>query len=251
MPSCISHAVVGACAGAAVSNGTAPRRLMLYSVIAAVLPDVDVVFFAFNLPRDSLFSHRGICHSILFAALAGLLLAWLFWRRERISSGAKWFFSGYFFVVVLLHGVLDACTNGGEGVAFFAPFFNQRMFFHFTPIEVSPVNPLVFLHGPGAEILANELVWVWMPAFGVAAANAVSGSSTAATQAKHVNFMSVGSLSASNELNSTESHPRAVKSARTSQAGEHGAGTRRAIEARPAGNVPRPPDWFIDPRPSR
>lgn len=168
MPSCISHAVVGACAGAAVSNGTAPRRLMLFSILAAMAPDVDVLSFPFNLPRDNLFSHRGIFHSIFFAALAGLLFAWLFWRREQISSRAKWFFSGYFFMVILLHGVLDAFTNGGEGVAFFAPFIDKRIFFNFTPIEVSPVNPLVFLHGPGAEILANELAWVWMPALGVA-----------------------------------------------------------------------------------
>jgi inner membrane protein len=27
------------------------------------------------------------------------------------------------------HGVLDALTNGGHGIAFFSPFLNERYFF--------------------------------------------------------------------------------------------------------------------------
>ncbi|MEJ2031556.1 MAG: metal-dependent hydrolase [Deltaproteobacteria bacterium] len=169
MPSCISHAVVGVCAGAAVSNGTSPKRLLLYSILAAVLPDIDVFAFALNIPYDHLFGHRGFFHSILFAGLAGPLIAWLFFRREQFSSRGMWFYSGYFSFLIFIHVVFDALTNGGEGVAFFAPFTNERIFFHFTPIEVSPVNLKQFFDERFWVILASELVWVWAPALGAAA----------------------------------------------------------------------------------
>ncbi|MDA8165626.1 MAG: metal-dependent hydrolase [Desulfobacteraceae bacterium] len=172
MPSCISHAFVGACAGVAVSHDTPPRRLVLFSILAATLPDADVLAFAFRIPYDHLFGHRGILHSLSFAVLAGILIAWIFLRR-RSTPWSAWpssrnfpFLAMYFFLLIATHGVLDAFTNGGEGVAFFAPFTNERFFFDFTPIEVSPINLALFFGGRGEAILANELVWVWMPALG-------------------------------------------------------------------------------------
>ena len=36
------------------------------------------------------------------------------------------------------HGVLDALTDGGSGVAFLAPFDDTRYFFPWRPIRVSP-----------------------------------------------------------------------------------------------------------------
>jgi inner membrane protein len=168
VPSCISHAVVGACAGVAVSHGAAPGRLVLFSILAAMLPDIDVLAFAFGIPYEHLFGHRGISHSILFAGLVGPLAAWAFLRGERAASHGAWFFACYFFTLIFMHDVLDAFTNGGEGVAFFAPFTNERIFFDFTPIEVSPTNLALFFDGRGSMILANELVWVWLPASGAA-----------------------------------------------------------------------------------
>jgi inner membrane protein len=61
------------------------------------------------------------------------------------------------------HGIHDAFTNGGLGIAFFAPFSAARYFFPVTPIEVSPI-----VHGffseRGVRVLASEMVWVWTPA---------------------------------------------------------------------------------------
>ena len=37
------------------------------------------------------------------------------------------------------HGVLDALTDGGPGVAFLAPFDDTRYFFPWRPIRVSPL----------------------------------------------------------------------------------------------------------------
>jgi len=43
----------------------------------------------------------------------------------------------YFFVVTASRGALDAMTDGGLGIAFFAPFDNRRYFFPFRSIKVS------------------------------------------------------------------------------------------------------------------
>ena len=60
------------------------------------------------------------------------------------------------------HGVLDAFTNGGRGVAFFAPFSSDRFFFPVTPIAVSPIGA-AFFSERGVSVLASEMLWVWVP----------------------------------------------------------------------------------------
>lgn len=55
-------------------------------------------------------------------------------------------------------------TNGGIGVAFFAPFDNTRYFFPFRPIEVSPLEPHRFFTPRGLTVLMTEFVWVGIPA---------------------------------------------------------------------------------------
>ena len=67
------------------------------------------------------------------------------------------------------HGLLDAITNGGRGVAFLAPFSEQRYHFPVRPIEVSPLGVREFFTERGVTIMANELVWVWLPAALIAA----------------------------------------------------------------------------------
>jgi inner membrane protein len=60
------------------------------------------------------------------------------------------------------HGLLDAMTDGGLGVAFFAPFHNERFFFPWTPIRVSPIGA-GFFSARGLTTLKSELLWVWLP----------------------------------------------------------------------------------------
>jgi inner membrane protein len=54
-------------------------------------------------------------------------------------------------------------TDGGLGIAFFAPFDNTRYFFPFRPIEVSPIG-LAFFSGRGLDVIWSELLWVCIPA---------------------------------------------------------------------------------------
>jgi inner membrane protein len=65
--------------------------------------------------------------------------------------------------VTASHGLLDMFTNGGSGVALFAPFDVTRYRFPWTPIEVSPIG-MRFFSERGLETFESEFVWVWIPA---------------------------------------------------------------------------------------
>jgi inner membrane protein len=71
----------------------------------------------------------------------------------------------YVFLATASHGLLDAMTNGGLGVAFFSPFVNQRYFLPWRPILVSPISVTRFFSVRGYDVLRSELFWVWIPAF--------------------------------------------------------------------------------------
>jgi inner membrane protein len=128
-----------------------PARVVTAAVIGSVLPDADVIAFAFRVPYGSLFGHRGFTHSIAFAVMASLLLT-LTIRPPRFAPALV-----FVFACTMSHAVLDALTNGGMGVAFFSPFSNRRYFFPWTPIRVSPIGRL------SLRVLMSELRWVWLP----------------------------------------------------------------------------------------
>ena len=69
----------------------------------------------------------------------------------------------FFFIITTSHGILDAFTSGGLGIALLAPFDNTRYFFPYRPIPVSPIGLGSFLSGWGAAVLAAEIVCIWIP----------------------------------------------------------------------------------------
>jgi len=62
------------------------------------------------------------------------------------------------------HGVLDAMTDGGLGVAFLAPFDDARYFLPWRPIPVSPISASRFLSEHGLAIMQAEVLLIWLPA---------------------------------------------------------------------------------------
>jgi inner membrane protein len=165
MPSAFSHAVAALAVGTAIFGRHAPASVWTLGAVCAVLPDVDVIGFKFGVHYGDLLGHRGLTHSLAFAAaLAGLALP-LVWGREGPSAARLWTF---LFLATASHGILDAFTNGGLGVAFFSPFNPTRYFFPFRPIQVAPIGIGRFFSGRGLEVLCSELVWVWGPSLIVA-----------------------------------------------------------------------------------
>ena len=162
MPTVLTHAVSGVALATAFRRPLTTTRVWLTGVMCAALPDVDVIGFRFGIQYGDLLGHRGLTHSLSFAAvLAGLVVAIVFpegapgWHRR-----ALWL---YLFVATASHRCLDALTDGGLGVAFFSPFSNARYFFPVRPIRVSPIGLQAFMSGDELTILASEARWVWLP----------------------------------------------------------------------------------------
>jgi len=86
MPSIITHAAVPLALWCAADRGRIPAWLLAAGVVAAMLPDADVLAFALHIPYADAFGHRGASHSLLFAGvLAALAAAFAFF-----GSGRPW-----------------------------------------------------------------------------------------------------------------------------------------------------------------
>jgi inner membrane protein len=169
MPTVMTHAVVGVALGTLVSFPARCRLFWILSATLPVLPDLDVLGLALGIRFHSMWGHRGISHSLAAALVIGLLTALVVYRRlgMRLAS-----LTLYFALITASHGVLDAFTSGGPGVAFWAPFDDTRYFFPWRPIPVSPLAPQFFSEW-GWHAFKTELLLIWLPSAIVAAAGIV------------------------------------------------------------------------------
>jgi inner membrane protein len=167
MASAFGHACVALTIGKVYSGKKLPISFWVLSIICAIIPDADVIGFKFHVAYGSTFGHRGFTHSILFALIMGFIAAWIFTRITSNDRRLMLRFVLYFFLVTLSHPLLDACTNGGLGVAFFSPFSNQRYFFPFHPIQVSPIKVDSFFSDWGLKVLLSEFIWIGLPSIGI------------------------------------------------------------------------------------
>ena len=199
MPSIITHAAVPLALWCAADRGRIPPRLLGAGVIAAMLPDADVLAFALHIPYADAFGHRGASHSLLFALVLAVLAAVLAFfgsRRPRsappcqpslaspghaypsVGRGRPWSAglcqprlastvqaAAFVFVCAASHPLLDALTSGGLGVALAWPWSEHRFFAPWRPIRVSPFAPQ-FFSARGLATLLSELRWVWLPLAG-------------------------------------------------------------------------------------
>jgi inner membrane protein len=132
-------------------------------ILCSVIPDLDVIGFKFGIHYGDFWGHRGFTHSLVFAAFLAGVVAVVLFRHGVYGIGRVALFA-YLFLATASHGVLDAMTNGGLGVAFFSPFDNRRYFLPWGPILVSPIAITRFFSARGCAILRSELVWIWLPA---------------------------------------------------------------------------------------
>jgi inner membrane protein len=163
MPSAFTHAFVGAALTPLAPPGMRRIRLVVELAAVSVLPDLDVMAFGLGIPYAHPVGHRGLSHSIAFAALLALLVPLVLHRDVRPWSDRWWGLAALFFAACASHGLLDACTDGGLGVGLFIPFSNARVFFPWRPLAVSPLEPSAFFTAWGWMILRTEILWVWIP----------------------------------------------------------------------------------------
>ncbi len=162
MASVFSHAVAALGIGACFYRPGTPKRVWIAGAACSVIPDFDVIGFRFGIRYGDFWGHRGFTHSLLFAALIASTVMLMGFRQVLPGLGrlSMWI---YFFLATASHGFLDAMTDGGLGVSFFAPFDNHRYFLPWAPIRVSPIGVGRFFTDRGFAVLQSELVWVWLP----------------------------------------------------------------------------------------
>jgi len=138
-------------------------RFWLLTVLCCVLPDADVLGLVLGIPYEHIWGHRGMTHSLAFAVLLGIIV-------PKLAVPTLFYWSGryaalviYFGFVTLSHSLMDALTDGGLGVAFFAPFDATRYFFPWRPIAVSPIGISQFFSPWGLSVLLTEGIWIGVP----------------------------------------------------------------------------------------
>ena len=140
-----------------------PWRFWALSIICAVLPDADVIGFALGVNYEDMLGHRGLSHSLSFAVVCGVAVVWCAGRHLTRFGKPWWSLMLYFTVVTASHGVLDAMTNGGLGIAFFSPFDPTRYFFTWRPVQVAPISLAAFFSAWGIRIMLSEILYIWLP----------------------------------------------------------------------------------------
>lgn len=165
MASLFSHPAVPLAIGVALGTRIISPRLLLAGIVGCLLPDADVIAYALGVPYQSAFAHRGFTHSIFFALACGAVAA-VFASQLHTQRAIAFAFVS---VATASHGLLDAFTTGGSGIAFFWPFGEQRYFMPLQVILVSPIGVSRFFSEWGARVLLSELKWVWLPSMAFAA----------------------------------------------------------------------------------
>jgi len=160
MPS-VGHIAVGLAAARARRSpaGVSTAAWVVLLVVCSCLPDLDILAFNFGIPYAAPFGHRGAAHSLVFAAICGLLLGLVAWAMSlpavTLGMAAA--------LVMATHALLDTLTDGGLGVAVAWPFSNARHFAPWRPIPVAPIGPRL-LAARGIHLMLHECI-LFLPFF--------------------------------------------------------------------------------------
>ena len=87
LPTIITHSVIAATSGLGFSSGKESLKFWILSIACSSLPDADVIGYRYlYIPTYEFFGHRGFFHSPFFAALLGIFIVCIFYRKEGFFS---------------------------------------------------------------------------------------------------------------------------------------------------------------------
>ena len=174
MASVITHSLLGFGIAYMMPQKWRTNAFMWVATIAPSLPDLDVLGFYAGVPYESFFGHRGFFHSLFFSFLLATFLALLVramaQKMQEISFIKLVLCLGS---IISSHGILDAMTTGGHGIALFSPFYDARIFLPWRVIRVSPMHISAFLGEWGIRVILSEILYVWLPLSFVVAAKKI------------------------------------------------------------------------------
>ena len=163
MPTLLTHTFIAGAACKSFVKEKNPLRYWGIAVFCSNIPDADVFGFNIGISYESFFGHRGFFHSIFFALIVAFLVVLILVREYRLFSEKWWRYVLFFFIIGASHGILDAFTDGGLGIALLSPFTSERFFFPWTPIPVSPIGLRPFIHYGGLQVIVWEILFIWFP----------------------------------------------------------------------------------------
>jgi len=135
----VTQGLLGAALAECGLRGRLGRGATVLGAVGGVLPDADFALAWIN-PWWAWEYHRHFTHGFLFAPLAALPLAWLFWRRHGRTSYGLWFLCAY--VAIATHPLLDICTTYGTHLLW--PFSDARLGLDWIAI-VDPFYSLILV----------------------------------------------------------------------------------------------------------
>jgi len=163
MSSAFTHGFVALSFGKVLFPERMPARFWVLSLVCTLLPDIDVIGYFLGVRYSDTLGHRGFTHSLFFALFVAVLVTSAAFPEARRFSKQWWALTASFFLSTASHGILDAMTDGGYGIAFFSPFSNTRYFLPWRPLEVAPIGVRGFFSRWGLDVITSEILWIWMP----------------------------------------------------------------------------------------
>lgn len=142
----LTHALIGAGAGAASQHAEKMRAGAAAGAVAALAVDLDYFIGSAEDPLLQIEFHRQFSHSLLFIPVGAAIVALLLWPllRRRLGPGQLYLaaLAGY-----ATNSLLDSCTS--YGVHLFWPFTDQRVALDLVSVidpvlTVAIVLPLAF-----------------------------------------------------------------------------------------------------------
>lgn len=158
MPTILTHAALPLIAVWALGSKRLPPRLAVMGALLAVVPDLDVIGRAFDIPHAAPLGHRGISHSLIAAVILALLGMAVSARDRPLQSFA------FLFAAASSHGLTDMMTDGGKGIMLWWPLSDVRYAWAERPVEVSGILGRSIADGRLPTILLSELIWLIAPA---------------------------------------------------------------------------------------
>jgi inner membrane protein len=132
MPLTTTHALVPLAGALAFPRKPLPWRLVVAAMVAAAVPDLDAfVYPIWHLPASSIYTHRGVAHSLFAAVVVGLIAA-RFHQQLKVRPAVAGLVVG---AAMASHGLLDMMTDYGLPVAYLWPLSTDRYFALWRPIH--------------------------------------------------------------------------------------------------------------------
>lgn len=133
---------------------TAPPRVWTVLAVCAAIPDLDAIGRPFAHGDIALLGgHRALTHSLSAAAVLGIAATTVILRSAPSPLWPRvW---AALFLAIASHGLLDACTSYGQGIALFAPWTWQRFRLPWTPLGGFASDTALFLL---AAVVARSVI---------------------------------------------------------------------------------------------